>query len=79
MYASTFSRFLPLTAKRSSQDLGAMRNIKSVLGPRPFLWCCPTTTPGSGLKYGLSNAEGELIFLSHRKAEGQDGDVAHLA
>ncbi len=79
MYVFSFSRSLPLTTNRLSQDLGAIRNIKSVLGPRPLLWCCPTTTPGTGLRYGLSNAEGELIFLSHRKAEGQDGDIAHLA
>ncbi|KJA28514.1 hypothetical protein HYPSUDRAFT_129104 [Hypholoma sublateritium FD-334 SS-4] len=49
---------------KSAYDLGAISNIKSILGPRPVLWCCPTTTPGTGLKYSLSNAEGEFISLS---------------
>ncbi|KIM47503.1 hypothetical protein M413DRAFT_62143 [Hebeloma cylindrosporum] len=39
-------------------DLGKRRNIESVLGPDPIRWCCPTRTPGSGLKYELSNSEG---------------------
>ncbi|PPQ73379.1 hypothetical protein CVT26_015482 [Gymnopilus dilepis] len=41
------------------EDLGRRRNIESVLGRNPLLWCCPTRTPGSGLKYELSSAEGE--------------------
>jgi len=40
-------------------DLGMRRNIESVLGPNPLLWCCPSRTPGSGLKYELSNNDGE--------------------
>ncbi|KAJ7597463.1 palmitoyltransferase PFA4 [Mycena floridula] len=32
-------------------DLGRRKNIESVLGPNPLLWCCPTRTPGTGLKY----------------------------
>ncbi|KAF8167385.1 DHHC palmitoyltransferase-domain-containing protein [Crassisporium funariophilum] len=39
-------------------DLGMRRNIESVLGPRPLLWCCPTRAPGTGLKYELSNKDG---------------------
>jgi hypothetical protein len=40
------------------------RNIESVLGPNPLLWCCPSRTPGSGLKYELSNYDGEWNELS---------------
>ncbi|CCL98131.1 uncharacterized protein FIBRA_00125 [Fibroporia radiculosa] len=38
-------------------NLGLKRNINSVLGNRPLLWCWPTVPPGTGLKYQL--AEGE--------------------
>ncbi|KAJ3511353.1 hypothetical protein NLJ89_g4144 [Agrocybe chaxingu] len=40
-------------------DLGVRRNIKSVLGPSPLLWCWPSRTPGNGLRYELSNKDGE--------------------
>jgi len=38
-------------------DLGMRRNIESILGNNPLLWCCPTVTPGSGLKYGLAESD----------------------
>ncbi|KAG0707434.1 DHHC palmitoyltransferase-domain-containing protein [Suillus ampliporus] len=38
-------------------NLGARRNIASVLGNNPLLWCCPTVPPGTGLKYQLSVAD----------------------
>ncbi|KAF8236805.1 zf-DHHC-domain-containing protein [Tricholoma matsutake] len=40
-------------------DLGIRRNIESVLGRNPLLWCCPTVTPGSGLKYELAESDGK--------------------
>ncbi|KAF9469816.1 DHHC palmitoyltransferase-domain-containing protein [Collybia nuda] len=36
-------------------NLGRRRNIESILGPNPLLWCWPTATPGTGLKYQLAN------------------------
>jgi palmitoyltransferase len=42
-----------------SQNLGVRRNIASILGNNPLLWCCPTVPPGTGLKYQLSVADGE--------------------
>ncbi|OAX40056.1 zf-DHHC-domain-containing protein [Rhizopogon vinicolor AM-OR11-026] len=39
-------------------NLGARRNIASILGNNPLLWCCPTVPPGDGLKYQLSVADG---------------------
>jgi len=44
---------------RFPYDLGMRRNIESILGPNPLLWCYPGRTPGSGLKFGLSNKDGE--------------------
>ncbi|PPR01916.1 hypothetical protein CVT24_001255 [Panaeolus cyanescens] len=40
-------------------DLGARKNIESVLGQNPLLWCCPSPTPGDGLRFELSNKDGE--------------------
>jgi len=35
-------------------NLSRRRNIESVLGPNPLLWCWPAITPGTGLKYELA-------------------------
>lgn len=56
-----------------------MRNFKSVLGPNPWLWCCPTKAPGTGLRYELSNSEGELLHLSHITGPGRHEDITPLA
>ncbi|KAI0323012.1 zf-DHHC-domain-containing protein [Amylostereum chailletii] len=39
-------------------NLGARRNIESVLGTNPLMWCCPTVPPGTGLRYGLAAGDG---------------------
>lgn len=46
------------------QNLGRRKNVESILGTRPLLWCWPTVTPGTGLKYGLSDGDGKWIELS---------------
>ncbi|TFY83342.1 hypothetical protein EWM64_g663 [Hericium alpestre] len=38
-------------------NIGRRRNVESMLGKNPLLWCWPTIPPGTGLKYQL--AEGE--------------------
>jgi len=38
-------------------NIGRRRNIESVLGQNPWLWCWPTTTPGTGLKYKLTESD----------------------
>ncbi|KAG2117985.1 DHHC palmitoyltransferase-domain-containing protein [Suillus discolor] len=38
-------------------NLGVRRNIASILGNNPLLWCCPTAPPGTGLRYQLSVAD----------------------
>jgi palmitoyltransferase len=61
-------------------DLGRRRNIESILGTKRSLWCCPTRTPGSGLKYELSNTEGNEWLPNDSESESdndQNGDVAH--
>jgi len=45
-------------------NLGRRRNIDSVLGPNPLLWCWPSVTPGNGLRYQLTPGEGVLVELS---------------
>ncbi|KAH7886071.1 DHHC palmitoyltransferase-domain-containing protein [Phlebopus sp. FC_14] len=39
-------------------NLGAWRNVTSVLGDNPLLWCWPAIPPGTGLKYQLSMGDG---------------------
>ena len=50
------------------------RNIESVLGPNPLMWCCPTVPPGNGLKYPLAEGDGEWIDLVRR--DGRVGNGA---
>ncbi|KAH8835526.1 zf-DHHC-domain-containing protein [Flagelloscypha sp. PMI_526] len=40
-------------------NLGRRKNIESVLGPNPWLWCWPTQTPGSGLRFEATSDEEE--------------------
>ncbi|KIM82364.1 hypothetical protein PILCRDRAFT_478089 [Piloderma croceum F 1598] len=47
-------------------NLGARRNIASVLGENPLMWCCPTITPGTGLKYQLADGDGKWIEFAER-------------
>ncbi|KAF9567799.1 palmitoyltransferase PFA4 [Agrocybe pediades] len=59
-------------------DLGRRRNIESILGKNPLLWCLPSRTPGSGLKYELSNSEGTEWHATAREASitsSDDGTV----
>ncbi|EPQ60462.1 zf-DHHC-domain-containing protein [Gloeophyllum trabeum ATCC 11539] len=41
-------------------NLGVRRNIASVLGDNPLLWCWPTVPPGTGLKYQLAESNESL-------------------
>lgn len=52
------------------QHLGRTRNIASVLGNNPLWWCWPTAPLGNGLKYEMSNADGEWFAMGNR--EGRD-------
>ncbi|EGO30996.1 hypothetical protein SERLADRAFT_455490 [Serpula lacrymans var. lacrymans S7.9] len=52
--AATLLRRGKIQEVKFPYNLGARRNITSVLGDNPLLWCCPTVTPGTGLKYQLS-------------------------
>jgi hypothetical protein len=49
------------------QNLGARRNIESMLGTNPLLWCCPNVGPfGTGLKYQLAEKDGKWVEVSAR-------------
>lgn len=49
------------------QNLGARRNVESVLGTNPLLWCCPNVGPfGTGLKYQLAEKDGKWVEVSAR-------------
>jgi hypothetical protein len=49
------------------QNLGARRNVESMLGTNPLLWCCPNVGPsGTGLKYQLAETDGKWDEVSAR-------------
>ncbi|KAF7303195.1 Palmitoyltransferase PFA4 [Mycena kentingensis (nom. inval.)] len=54
-------------------NIGTRRNIESILGKNPWLWCWPTKTPGSGLKYELTNSDGKWVKLAAGR-ERRDAD-----
>ncbi|KAL0951596.1 hypothetical protein HGRIS_008275 [Hohenbuehelia grisea] len=60
-------------------NLGRRKNIEAVLGRNPWLWCWPTTTPGTGLKYELADGDGTWIELSKRQDEREYHESPTLA
>ncbi|KAH9849211.1 palmitoyltransferase PFA4 [Lenzites betulinus] len=38
-------------------NLGMRKNIDSMLGSNPMMWCCPTVPQGNGLKYPLAQGD----------------------
>lgn len=42
------------------------KNIDSMLGSNPMMWCCPTVPQGNGLKYPLAQGDGEWMELARR-------------
>ncbi|OBZ79551.1 Palmitoyltransferase PFA4, partial [Grifola frondosa] len=42
------------------ENLGVKRNISSMLGSNPLLWCCPSVPPGNGLKYPLAEGDDSI-------------------
>ncbi|KAH0838061.1 DHHC palmitoyltransferase-domain-containing protein [Lanmaoa asiatica] len=79
------------TLKRNGkiqEDLGVWRNVVSILGSNPFLWCCPTVPPGTGIKFQLSIGIGAFaspilpvicgVFLSHPELHKKMMPVLHV-
>ncbi|EKM84046.1 hypothetical protein AGABI1DRAFT_67210 [Agaricus bisporus var. burnettii JB137-S8] len=60
--AATLVRKGKISEVKFPYDLGRRRNIEAILGKRALLWCCPTRTPGTGLKYELSTRDGSVIW-----------------
>ncbi|KIL71551.1 hypothetical protein M378DRAFT_19864 [Amanita muscaria Koide BX008] len=54
---ATMVRRGKIRAIKFPYNLGFRRNIEAVLGPNIWLWCCPTRTPGTGLKYQLADGD----------------------
>ncbi|KAF8625214.1 hypothetical protein AX15_005516 [Amanita polypyramis BW_CC] len=54
-------------------DLGVRRNIGSVLGTKPWMWCWPTRTSGTGLKFEI--AEGDDVEHSWPPEDPDRGSV----
>ncbi|KAI6153872.1 DHHC palmitoyltransferase-domain-containing protein [Pisolithus tinctorius] len=61
--AATLIRHGKIREVKYPYDLGAWRNITSVLGNNPLKWCCPSTPQGHGLKYQLSS--GDYVESQH--------------
>lgn len=55
------------------------KNIETILGQNPLLWCCPSVPQGDGLKYQVVEADGRWIELNYRRREEDDEDVGHEA
>jgi len=45
-------------------DLGIKRNIESILGTNPWLWCWPSRTPGTGTRFELFEGDGKWVELA---------------
>ncbi|KZV71004.1 zf-DHHC-domain-containing protein [Peniophora sp. CONT] len=57
--AATLMRRGKIREIKFPYHLGLRRNIESVLGVNPMLWCCPSVPQGNGLKYVLSDTDGK--------------------
>lgn len=68
MFVKFFSNAFPFLILRVIlQNLGARRNVESMLGKNPLLWCCPNVGPlGTGLKYQLAEKDGKWVEVSAR-------------
>lgn len=55
------------------------KNIETILGQNPLLWCCPSVPQGDGLKYQVVETDGRWIELNYRRREEDDEDVGHEA
>ncbi|KAG2368853.1 zf-DHHC-domain-containing protein [Suillus spraguei] len=55
-----------------SYNLGVRRNIASILGNNPFLWCCPTVPPGTGLSTSF-----QLPMVRHHNWPPRDPTLAN--
>jgi hypothetical protein len=66
LWARLYSQWssLSLPFADSSQNIGVLANLKSVLGPNPLLWLWPQAqTSGDGLSYPITpDAGGESAY-----------------
>ncbi|KAJ7193293.1 zf-DHHC-domain-containing protein [Mycena pura] len=55
--AATMVRRGKIQEVKFPYNIGRRRNIESILGGNPWLWCWPTTAPGTGLKYPITESD----------------------
>jgi len=56
---ATLIRRGKIRAMKFPYNIGARRNVESMLGTNPLWWCCPNVGPlGTGLKYQLAEGDG---------------------
>ncbi|KAF7337517.1 Palmitoyltransferase PFA4 [Mycena sanguinolenta] len=76
--AATMVRRGKIREVKFPYNIGRRRNIESILGKNPWLWCWPSVTPGDGLKYELTEDEDGLpaseIWPPRDPAAMHDGD-----
>ena len=51
------------------------KNIESMLGPNPWLWCWPSVPAGNGLKYPLADGDGKWVEFTMMRREGNQDEA----
>ncbi|KAF8215863.1 zf-DHHC-domain-containing protein [Mycena galopus ATCC 62051] len=69
--AATMVRRGTIREVKFPYNIGRRRNIESILGKNPWLWCWPSVTPGSGLKYELTEDDGKWVQMTKIPQEGE--------
>ncbi|TFK77407.1 zf-DHHC-domain-containing protein [Pluteus cervinus] len=62
--AATLVRHGKIEEVKFPYNLGGKRNIRSVLGDQPLLWCWPQKARGDGLKFQLAEGDASRITSS---------------
>ncbi|KAF4573227.1 Palmitoyltransferase [Pleurotus pulmonarius] len=72
--AATMVRRGKIREVKFPYNLGRRRNLESVLGTKPWLWCWPTVTPGTGLKYDLAENEDTTVVWPPEDPDAREYD-----
>ncbi|TFK41869.1 DHHC palmitoyltransferase-domain-containing protein [Crucibulum laeve] len=76
--AATMFRRGKIREVKFPYDIGKRKNIESVLGSNPLLWCWPTVTPGTGLRYQLADRDSEWNELSNFNKLDKGGNATRI-
>ncbi|KAG9222487.1 hypothetical protein CCMSSC00406_0002822 [Pleurotus cornucopiae] len=72
--AATMVRRGKIREVKFPYNLGRRRNLESILGTNPWLWCWPTVTPGTGLKYDLAENEDTTMVWPPEDPDAREYD-----